>query len=507
MVPIHTVQTRAAANFFKTAGVLIACVLLSLFFRQIGVGDANILMTYLIGVLVVILLTKGYWWGSAASVAFVLIFNFLFTEPVHTLMVNDPNYLLTFLIFLIASFLVGRLTTKLQRQLASSKRTQRQMSSLYQVSAGYLNLKDLSGIIRHGLSGLYQIQDHHSILYLEQNFQDLLAPHYLPEHLSDPGIIEQETPARWCFQNASPCGHGTHIYANSPWYYLPMKINNSVLGVVGLYCDTEITEEERIYINMVVSQMALAIQRELLYQQQESSRVELEKEKLRNNLLRSISHDLRTPLTGIAGSASFLMDSYDNLDKQTALSLLSDIGADVTWLNNLVENLLNMTRIQDGKLLIKKENEVVDDVVSEAVRRVAKLQKEHSLQIHVPNDILLVPMDGRLIVQVLVNLLGNAFEHTRKNASVELNVYAEEGQAVFEVADNGGGIQPDILDTLFESFVSAQNDSDSHRGIGLGLSICQSIVQAHGGTIQAVNNDGGGATFRFFLPLYNQLHN
>ena len=111
MVPIHTVQTRAAANFFKTAGVLISCVLLSLFFRQIGVGDANILMTYLIGVLVVILLTKGYWWGSAASVAFVLIFNFLFTEPVHTLMVSDPNYLLTFLIFLIASFLVGRLTT------------------------------------------------------------------------------------------------------------------------------------------------------------------------------------------------------------------------------------------------------------------------------------------------------------------------------------------------------------------------------------------------------------
>lgn len=494
-------RKQFAVNLLKTVGIVAVFSLISLGLRRIGVGDSNILMTYLTGVLAAIILTKGYFCGFLSSVSFVLIFNFFFTDPVHTFLVSDPNYLLTFLIFLVISLIVGTLTSKLQKQLLELRRTQVQTANLYQISNGYLHLKDLDEIIRHGLGGLYQIQGRHSILYLEQTLQALAPPYTLPGRLPDTALIEQPTPARWCLQNGAPCGHGTAMYSKSDWLYLPVKINDKTLGVIGIYCDSEISPDEKIYIDTVISQMALAIQREILYQQQENSRIELEKEKLRNNLLRSVSHDLRTPLTGIAGSASFMLESFDSLDKKTILSLLSDISVDAAWLNNLVENLLNMTRIQDGKLLIKKENEVVDDIVSEAVRRVSKLQKQHTFSVSVPDDILLVPMDGKLIIQVLVNLLDNSFQHTRPDSAVELSIYRQEDRAVFDVSDNGGGIRPDLPGALFDSFVSAQNSPDSRRGIGLGLSICQAVVQAHGGTIEGFNNSRGGATFRFSLPL------
>ena len=181
---------------------------------------------------------------------------------------------------------------------------------------------------------------------------------------------------------------------------------------------------------------------------------------------------------------------------------MGDIGNDAQWLNNMVENLLNMTHISEGELVLKKQPEVVDDIVSEAYGRVERLRGNRDIAIHMPDTVMEVPMDGRLIIQVLVNLLDNAVKYTPENARIDLRAYPDNGYMVFEVSDNGKGIAPEILDKVFDNFVTAPAVSgDAKRGMGIGLGICRSIVEAHGGVIAALNNNRGGATFKFALPM------
>lgn len=490
-------------HFVKLIIILAVCTMLSIVFHQLGgVREENILMLYLTGVVLVIITTRNFWWGLLASVASVLGFNFFFTAPYLTLRVNDKNYFISFAIFFVVCGFVGSLTTQLQRRLRESNENEMQSRHLYEMSSGYLNISGRDDIARHTLRSLHLLIPNECMLYLSSNGV-LAPPYYLPEYVTEEQVPEEEDHAWFCYEHVLTCGHGTTQFPESTWKYIPVKTGTRTLGVLGIRCSkTAVTERQRMLVNTVVSQMALALERELLANEKESTRVEIEKEKLRNNLLRSISHDLRTPLTGIAGSASFLIDSFDSLEKPTVLNFLGDIVTDSVWLNNLVENLLNMTRIQDGRLTIKKEKEVVDDIISEAYNRIVKMKGGRVIDVSMPEELLLVPMDGKLIIGVLVNLLDNACKHTRDESEIRLAVYRDGDFACFEVSDNGGGVPPAMLEHIFESFVGSQTDkSDSHRGIGLGLSICKSIVEAHDGMISVFNNERGGATFRFDLPL------
>jgi len=244
------------------------------------------------------------------------------------------------------------------------------------------------------------------------------------------------------------------------------------------------------------------MEREELHQAEERHRINIEKERLRNNLLRSISHDLRTPLTAIAGGSEFLLDRSRDIDEETKRSLLADIHSDAVWLGTMVENLLNMARIQEGKLIIKKQGEIVDDIVSEALSRVAKNIGQHRLSYIPSQGILLVPLDGQLIIQVLINLLNNAIEHTKADCHIVVKVEQQQDNVEFSVSDDGGGMEKDVLDHLFESFgTSGKNAAESRKGAGLGLSICKATILAHGGSITGMNNAEGGATFSFSLPI------
>ncbi len=496
-------QNKTASYLFKTLLIVGLAIITSLALGEAGIMESNILMVYLIGVLIVIIETGGYFWGILASVICVFSFNYYFTQPLYSFEVSDPNYILTFFIFFIVAVIASTISSRLKKQVRISRQKEAQTSHLYEISSGYLNISGVDNIVDYGIQSLALVQDRKCLIYIARNFAQLEDAYYRQEDFPDPTVIENKVPAEWCYANMMVCGYGTSYYPSSPWKYFPIISNGRALGVLAVYCQNEdIESEEMIFVHTVISQMALALERESLYSQQEEGKIEIEKEKLRNNLLRAISHDLRTPLTAIAGSAGFIIDSYDSLDKETVIGLLTDIGKDVTWLNNLVENLLHMTRIQDGRLIIEKRNEVVDDVVSAAVSRIKHLSKPDKLTIKIPDEVLLVPMDSDLIVQVLVNLLDNAIKHTREGTSIALNAYRQESHIVFEVSDDGGGIREDILDKVFESFVAAQREkTDAHRGIGLGLSICKAIVEAHGGTIEAFNNEKGGATFRFTLPL------
>ena len=226
---------------------------------------------------------------------------------------------------------------------------------------------------------------------------------------------------------------------------------------------------------------------------------EVEKERIRANLLRAISHDLRTPLTSIIGSSDSFTENYKDLSDQEKLSLVSTINEDSHWLLNMVENLLSVTRIQDDTGTVKKEDEVVEEVVSEAIIRLKKRIPDIKIHVQAPEAVLIIPMDPLLIEQVLMNLMENAFVHSESTAPIDLKITEEADYVTFHVMDYGKGIDEHAISLILKGEYTAPKTSDTHRGMGIGLSICNTIVQAHGGQITARNHDSG-AQFSFTLP-------
>lgn len=235
--------------------------------------------------------------------------------------------------------------------------------------------------------------------------------------------------------------------------------------------------------------------------QQERLRSENEKEKMRANLLRSVSHDIRTPLTSIVGSTSALLEN-PGLSREEQQELLEDARSDAQWLIRVVENLLSITRIGDDQARITKEPEAAEEVMGEVVRKFRRRFPAISVSVEVPDDLLLVPMDPILISQVFSNLLENAAIHGKNTTHIRLSVRAADGFARFSVQDNGGGIPEKEFPTLFDGTIKHSETAsvDGKRNMGLGLSVCLAIVRAHGGTLEA-KNLADGAEFSFSLPL------
>ena len=227
---------------------------------------------------------------------------------------------------------------------------------------------------------------------------------------------------------------------------------------------------------------------------------EAEKERMRANLLRAVSHDLRTPLTGIIGASSSYLENEAFLSEDKKRDMVRHIGEDANWLLNMVENLLTVTRIRDDSASVNKSLEPVEEVMAEAVRRFKKRIPEAKVKVSLPDEFIMVPMDAMLIEQVLINLMENAFYHAHSEREMELYAGTEGSSAVFCVKDYGTGIEPDRLKTIFDGEASTgSGEADSYRGMGIGLSICKAIINAHGGTIHAVSHEDG-AEFYFTLP-------
>lgn len=237
-----------------------------------------------------------------------------------------------------------------------------------------------------------------------------------------------------------------------------------------------------------------------LEEENRKARIRAEKEEFKTLLLQSVSHDLRTPLTSISANADYLLRS-DAVDEGTRKELLGSIVEDATWLNNMVENLLSMTRVQDEDVALEKTPEIVDEIIGEAVSKMERRKGGHELSVRLPEEIIVAPMNARLILQVLVNLIDNAIKHSGPSSLIEVRAWKDENTVRFAVSDNGGGIGSEDPERLFARFYATEHNGSGRRGIGLGLSICKAIVEAHGGTMTARNNQQGGATFEFALPL------
>lgn len=235
--------------------------------------------------------------------------------------------------------------------------------------------------------------------------------------------------------------------------------------------------------------------------EREKMLMEAEKETMRANLLRAISHDLRTPLTSIIGTGSAYLESSASLSEKEKDAMVSNICEDANWLLNMVENLLSVTRIKDDNMHVNKQEEPLEEVVSEAVMRLRKRLPNARIHVRIPDDFIMIPMDATLIEQVIINLLENAVYHSKSTKPIDFYVDIHNDYAWFHIKDYGTGIREDLLDTIFDGYNTSQNSSsDSHKGMGIGLTICKTIILAHQGEITASNHEEG-AEFTFTLPL------
>lgn len=307
--------------------------------------------------------------------------------------------------------------------------------------------------------------------------------------------------AEWVQKNNKHAGATTETLSNAKCLYLSIRVNSRVYGVVGIYIGEEPLDSfEKSILLSILGECALSLENEKNAREKEEAAILAKNEQLRANLLRAISHDLRTPLTSISGNASNLLSNGNSFDETTKKQLYSDIYDDSMWLINLVENLLSVTRLDEGRLNLNITEDLVDDVISEALHHVNRKSVEHHISVHNKEEYLLAKMDAKLMVQVIINMVDNAIKYTPKGSNILIKTWKHGDKAVISIADDGDGIPDDMKERVFDMFYSgANNIADSRRSLGLGLSLCRSIVNAHGGKIEVSDNTPHGAVFTITL--------
>ena len=498
---------------FKTTAILIITIMLSLLVREAGIGNQNIIMIFILSVLIISRFTQGYLFGVTSSILSVLIFNFLFVEPLYTFNAIQSGYPLTFLIMLLVALFTSALMIRIKTQVALTVSRERRTEILYEINKKLLVTRGLDNIIELTNTYISNYFGRSSIFYFEDpdgGNAGVFKQSSLDPDSSYMLTRDEQAVAHWVFVNKKRAGAGTDTLMGAGAFYMPILSQGNVLGVLGISCinGVLIDHNNRIFLRMIASLVAMALERQRLSDEQRNIVIESEKEKMRSNLLRAISHDLRTPLTGILGSSSAILENKNTMDTVTQVKLLEGIKEDSQWLIRMVENLLSITRISESTMNVVKIPEAVEEIVAESVSRIKNRFNNSNIIVKVPDDLLMIPMDGTLIEQVIINLLENAIKHSPENSPIHLTVKKSDNIAIFEVSDNGEGISQQDLPSLFDGYSSSKSkSSDSSRGMGIGLTICKSIINAHNGKIEAENKTDGGAIFRFMLPIIEEKEN
>lgn len=490
----------------KTVAYLAGATLINMILQALHIGDQNIIMVYILSVLAISRTTFGYFYGVIASVLSVLAFNFFFTIPYHTFNAIQPGYPITFAIMLLVALITSAMTVRVKTQTQLAVERERRTEVLFEINKKLLTTRGLENITALTNDYITKLFLRSVIFYTKDPDNNTTGAFLQSESEKDASFLltdDERAVAHWVYQNLKNAGCGTDTLMGAGGFYMPVMAQGKVLGVIGLSClNGKLSQSRRMFLQMIISQVAMALERQLLSDQQRQILIDSEKEKMRSNLLRAISHDLRTPLTSISGSSNAILENGDALDKKTRDELLIDIKEESQWLIRMVENILSVTRIKEGTASVVKTPEAAEEIVAEVISRIRTRFPDRRISVKVPDELLIVPMDGTLIEQVLINLLENAVKHSGDDTVVEVAVSKRDNNAVFEVLDNGEGIPEQDLPYVFDSYATERKrSSDSTRSMGIGLSICMSIIKSHNGWMEAANRKEGGASFTFTLPL------
>ena len=478
-------------------GVIIVASLIGLFFAHLGFSEANIITLYILGVLITSIVTSSKLAWGFSSVASVLIFNFLFTKPRFSLMAYGDGYPITFAIMFVASLITGSLASKMHNQTKQSSQAAYRTKILFDANRLLQRASDDEEVLKITAEQLKKLLNREIVIF-KQNKDALQTLVYALDDSFQMGEKELNIATNIIINHSYD-----YKDAQLRCDYYPLKTQLRTYGIVAVYKnEKEIDSFENSIVLSLVGECALALENLFNAKEKELAAVLAENEQLRANLLRAISHDLRTPLTAISGNASNLISNASSFDEQTKLSIYNDIYNDSMWLINLVENLLSITRLEEGRMNLNFTAELIDEVVAEAVKHVHMRQGGQKITVVHKDEFLLAKMDTRLIIQVIINILDNAIKYTPKDSMITITTEKQKDKAIISIADNGAGIPDELKERVFDMFYTGANKMvDSRRSIGLGLALCKSIISVHGGEIFVKDNVPSGAIFTFTLPI------
>jgi two-component system sensor histidine kinase KdpD len=494
------------ADMVKSAGILFICTLTGFCFDLLGFSDANIVTVYILGVLFNAMVTKGWLYGAVSSILGVLTFNYFFTEPRYSLQAYDPGYPVTFLVMLTASFLTSTLTKRVKEQARKTAQKAYRTEVLLETSRKLQQAKDKMDILGETARQMVKLLDRTVIFYAGQ--QNTLSEPlvFRKEGMeTDPRVYtggQEHAVAEWVYKNNKRAGATTDTLTAAKCLYFAVRGGNTVYAVAAIAMDKEMPLEafDKNLTIAMLGECALALEKEILNEKQKQISMQIQQEQLRANLLRAISHDLRTPLTSISGNAGILMGNSIVLSEEQKQGLYTDIYDDSMWLINLVENLLSITRIDNGKMNLNLHPELLEDVIMEALRHINRNSVNYKIETLLEDELLMAKMDSRLIIQVFINIIDNAIKYTPAGSHIVISAKRDGQMILIEISDNGPGISEEAKTRLFDMFYTADNiRGDGRRGLGLGLSLCRSIINAHGGSIHVKDNVPQGTVFCFTL--------
>ena len=482
-------------NIYAGPVIIALATLVGYLFRYANIPETNTVIIYLLAVVAVSIFTQQYIISVLYSVCATLAFNFFFTQPYMAFAINNASYIITFVVMVSVSIIITMLTQRIKKTALIATRSAEENRALYMVSnqltgatsideAMVVCARNISQMCRAETTLIYSYGSDYCRIQYIKGTENTDFPHHIPQSAdfaSAREIYEKNTTYRkWDLTN----GHKSIAYIFIP----RQQASHMDIG-------------QQRAVKVIIESVAMAVQRMLATAQQAELQQENERERYRSNLLRAISHDLRTPLSGIMGTGEMIMGMSEAADPRYELA--REIIEDADWLHSLMENILNLTKLEDNRYYLKKQPEAVEEIIAVTLERFEKRAPAgRELVVNIPDELILVPVDAKLIVQVLINLIDNSLKHTTHQQEISLSVEKQGEYACFTVADRGTGIAQEDLPHIFQMYyTSAGSSADSKKGMGLGLAICDAVVKAHGGTITAANRADGGAIFTFTLPM------
>jgi two-component system sensor histidine kinase KdpD len=462
-------------------------------------SPTNLIMAYLIGV-VLIATQLGRGPSILASILSVAAFDFFFVPPYFSFAVSDAEYLLTFAMMLAVALVISGLTVRIREQALLARQRERRTAVLYRVSRDLATQRGMGNLIRVASEHLREVFDSQVAVFVADAAKHLALQR--SEQLFFEFDPKEAGVAQWVYEHDQMAGLGTDTLPGSGALYLPLAGSKGPIGVLAVRPakpGQPFDLEQLHLLEALAHQIALALERARLAEEAQRAHVLAETERMRNAILSSVSHDLRTPLATITGAASSLLQAEDALNPASRQELARSIYGEANRLDRLVRNLLDMMRLEAGAVQLQKDWHPFDEIVGAALSRLEGRLGGHQVNMQFPPDLPLVLVDGLLIEQAVMNLLENAVKYAPSSTAIELSIAVAERELVFGIADRGPGIPDGEERRIFDKFYRL--DPARAGGVGLGLTICRGIIEAHGGRIWAENRAGGGALFRFALPL------
>jgi two-component system sensor histidine kinase KdpD len=459
---------------------------------------ANLVMLYLLGVTIAGLrLGRGP--SLLTSLLNVAAFDFFFVPPRFTFAVADVQYLVTFAVMLIIALVIANLMASIRQQTRVAGARERRTALLYAMSRELAATRGLSGLARVAVNHVAEVFQCKAVILLPDTTGKLRYPH---DRGLDVSFRRADLAvAQWVVDHGQRAGLGSDTLAAAPGLYLPLGDERLRLGVLAVLPENQrrvLLPEQRHLLETFAGQIGIALERARLAEAAEAASLDAERESLRNTLLASISHDLRTPLAVMAGAGSTLADRGATLDEQTRVSLARSIETKAREMSDLVSNVLDLMRFESGQVVLRTDWEALDDLVGTALHGLEQQLAEHYVDLRLPADLPPVLVDAKLIVQVFANLFNNIGKYTPAGTHVAVSAAADGKFVRVRVDDNGPGLPPGDPARLFDKFQRGDEEG-TIVGVGLGLAICQAIIKAHGGEIEA-HRRTPGARFEFTLP-------